>query len=267
MLRQSGEMGVSELFSVRDKTVLVTGGSRGIGQMIARTFVEAGARVCIAARNSAEAEATAKELSELGSCVAVTCDLGGLEGVAALARAASDQFSRLDVLVNNAGTNWVAPIESFPEKGWDKTLDLNLKSVFFLTRELLPLLRAAASADDPARVINIASLNGLIVSDLEIYGYSASKAGLLMLTRQLASRFRHENILVNAIAPGPFETRMMAERLAREGDAIVRAVPLGRLGSPEDIGGASLFLASRASAYITGATIPCDGGGSTIGIS
>jgi NAD(P)-dependent dehydrogenase (short-subunit alcohol dehydrogenase family) len=177
-----------------------------------------------------------------------------------LAQALSERESKLDILVNNAGAAWGADIDTYPEDGWDKVVDLNLKSVFFLTQQMLPLLRKAASPDASARVINIASIDGLRPARLETYAYSASKAGCIMLTRQLAKRLASDHVLVNAIAPGPFPSQMMAHTLATMGDEIRRQNPLGRVGTPEDIAGVAIFLASRASAYTTGACVPCDGG-------
>jgi NAD(P)-dependent dehydrogenase (short-subunit alcohol dehydrogenase family) len=162
--------------------------------------------------------------------------------------------------VNNAGATWGAPIDDYPEDGWDKTVDLNVKSIFFLTQKLLPLLRAASTAENPGRVINIASVNGIEPPALETYAYSTSKAGCIMLTRHLAKRLAPEHILVNAIAPGPFPSKMMAATLAQAGDAIAKSNPRGRIGQPEDIAGVAIFLSSRASAYTTGTVVPCDGG-------
>jgi NAD(P)-dependent dehydrogenase (short-subunit alcohol dehydrogenase family) len=183
--------------------------------------------------------------------------MAGIEG---LAKALAAREPRLDILVNNAGASWGAPIEDYPESGWDKVMDLNLKSVFFLTQKLLPLLRAAAAAESPARVINVASIDGLRPPAWETFAYSSSKAGCIMLTRHLAKRLAADHILVNAISPGPFESQMMAETLRTHGDAIRAANPLRRIGTPEDIAGVAIFLASRAAAYTTGANIPCDGG-------
>ncbi len=252
------------LFSVEGKAVLITGGSRGIGEMIARGYVENGARVYISSRKAEVCDRMAEELSEHGSCAYLPFDLSKLAGIEGLAAAIAAREPALDVLINNAGASWGAPIDDFPEDGWDKTVDLNLKSVFFLTQRLLPQLRAAASAENPSRVINIASINGLEPPELETYAYSASKAGCIMLTRHLAKRLAAENILVNAIAPGPFPSQMMAATLARAGDAIAKANPRGRIGQPEDIAGVAIFLGSRASAYTTGATIPCDGGSAEV---
>ena len=252
------------LFSVEGKSVVVTGGSRGIGEMIARGYVENGARVYISSRKAEVCDRLAEELSEYGSCASLPFDLSKMEGIVGLAAAVAAREPKLDVLINNAGATWGAPIDEYPEDGWDKTVDLNVKSIFFLTQKLLPQLRAAASADSPARVINIASVNGIEPPALETYAYSTSKAGCIMLTRHLAKRLAAEHILVNAIAPGPFPSQMMAATLARAGDAIARANPRGRIGQPEDIAGVAIFLGSRASAYTTGATIPCDGGSAEV---
>ena len=246
------------------RVALITGGSRGIGEMIARGYVENGARVYISSRKAEVCDRLAEELSEYGSCASLPFDLSKMEGIVGLAAAVAAREPKLDVLINNAGATWGAPIDEYPEDGWDKTVDLNVKSIFFLTQKLLPQLRAAASADSPARVINIASVNGIEPPALETYAYSTSKAGCIMLTRHLAKRLASEHILVNAIAPGPFPSQMMAATLARAGDAIASANPRGRIGQPEDIAGVAIFLGSRASAYTTGATIPCDGGSAEV---
>lgn len=251
---------MKNLFSVEGKVVLVTGGSRGIGEMIARGYVENGAKVYISSRKAEVCDRVADELSEYGTCISLPFDLGGMAGIEGLANAIKERESRLDVLVNNAGATWGAPIDDYPEDGWDKTVDLNVKSIFFLTQKLLPLLRAAATAEEPSRVINIASVNGIEPPTLETYAYSTSKAGCIMLTRHLAKRLAPEHILVNAIAPGPFPSKMMAATLAQAGDAIAKSNPRGRIGQPEDIAGVAIFLSSRASAYTTGAVVPCDGG-------
>lgn len=249
-----------DLFDVKGKVVLVTGGSRGIGEMVAGGFVRNGATIYISSRKREVCERIAAELSEYGPCVPLPFDLSSDEGIAGLAAALGEREARLDVLVNNAGANWAAPIDEYPEAGWDKVLTLNLRSPFFLTRALLPMLRAAATPEAPARVINIASIDGLNPPDLETYAYSSSKAGCVMLTRHLAKRLASDHILVNAIAPGPFQSHMMRETLERDGDVIREANPLKRIGTPEDIAGVAIFLASRASAYVTGAVVPCDGG-------
>lgn len=251
---------MSDLFSVRDKVVLVTGGSGGIGLMIARGFVDAGARVYIASRKADLLAKCAAELSKIGTCVALPADLGTEAGCRALAAAFAEKEPNLHVLVNNAGANWGAPLAEFPDSAWDRVLALNVKAIFHLTRACLPQLEAAATPADPARVINVGSIDGIRVPLLETYSYSASKAAVHHLTRVLAIRFAPQHITVNAIAPGPFESKMMLVTLERFHDAIIGSCPLGRIGTPEDMQGVAIYLASRAGAYVTGAVIPVDGG-------
>ena len=250
------------LFDISGKTALVTGGSRGIGLMIARGLVQAGARVIVSSRKTEEIEAAARELAEHGDCVAIPGDVATPEGVAALAQATQARFPRLDILVNNAGATWGAPFEEFPWAGWEKVMHTNVQGIFELTVALLGALRAAASAAEPARVINIGSVDGLRTPSVENYSYSASKAAVHMLTRHLAKRLASEHVTVNAIAPGPFESRMMAWALddPENRASIEQMVPLGRIGRPDDVAGLTLFLASRAGAYLTGTVIPLDGG-------
>ncbi len=250
------------LFSVEGKTAVVTGGSRGVGLMIARGLVEAGAEVVISSRKADALEAAAQELSQLGDCTAVQADLSSQEGAVALAEAVRERFDKLDLLVNNAGASWGEPIDSYPDEAWDRVIDTNVRGVFQLTVATLDLLRAAGSEEDPARVINIGSVDGIKPPMVESYAYSASKAAVHQLTRHLAKRLASERITVNAIAPGPFESKMTAFMLASpEARAFVeQQVPLGRIGSPEDIVGTTLFLSSRAGAYLTGTVIPVDGG-------
>ncbi|HLH13886.1 MAG TPA: SDR family oxidoreductase [Solirubrobacteraceae bacterium] len=253
---------MSDLFDVSGKTALVTGGSRGIGLMIARGLVSAGARVIVSSRKSADVQASARELAAMGDCEAIPGDVSTPQGAAELARATAERFPALDILVNNAGAAWGAPLEEFPPSGWEKVAHTNVEGVFHLTVALLEALRAAASPQEPARVINIGSIDGLRVPVTENYSYSASKAAVHMLTRHLAKRLASEHITVNAIAPGPFESKMMAFALndPQMREAIENGVPLGRIGRPEDVAGLTLFLASRAGAYVTGAVIPLDGG-------
>jgi len=254
---------VKSLFSVEGKVVLVTGGSRGIGLMIARGFVENGARVYVASRKQEDVDAAAAELSKHGSCTAIAANLATEAGAKELAAAIAARETKLDVLVNNAGANWGAPLAEYPDSAWDKVLGVNVKGVFHLTRACLPLLEKAVRPGDPARVINIGSIDGIRVPLLETYAYSASKAAVHHLTRVLAMRLAAQGITVNAVAPGPFESKMMAATLDRFRDSIVGSCPLGRIGEPEDMAGVAIYLASRAGAYVTGVVIPVDGGIST----
>lgn len=254
---------MKDLFSIREKVALVTGGSRGIGLMIARGFVEAGARVYISSRKQEACDRAAAELSQHGACISLPADLSTEAEAKRLAQELAAREPALHILVNNAGANWGAPLEEYPDAAWDKVLALNVKAVFHLTRALLPLLEKGSQAGDPARVINIGSIDGLMAPVLETYAYSASKAAVHHLTRALAQRLAARRITVNAIAPGPFESKMMAETLERFRDAIVASCPLGRIGEAEDVAGTAIFLASRAGAYLTGAVIPVDGGIST----
>jgi len=250
------------LFDVTGKTALVTGGSRGIGLMIARGLLEAGASVIVSSRKQPDIEAAAAELSAIGSCEAIVGDISTPDGAGELARATRERFPSLDILVNNAGAVWGAPLEEFPPSGWDRAMHTNVEGVFHLTIGLLDALRASASAAEPARVINIGSIDGIRTPGVENYSYSASKAAVHMLTRHLARRLAGEVITVNAIAPGPFESKMMAFALddPESRAAIESTVPLGRIGVPDDIVGITLFLASRAGANLTGTVIPLDGG-------
>ncbi len=255
---------MTDLFSISGKTALVTGGSRGIGKMIATGFVEAGAKVYVSSRKAEACHELAAELSRVGECIALPADLSTEPGCRALADALAERESMLHILVNNAGNTWGAPFEQFDDAAWDRVLSLNVKGVFHTTKFMTPLLRAASGPDDPARVINIGSIDGIMVSVLETYSYSASKAAVHQLTRNLAKRLA-PSITVNAIAPGPFESKMMAATLEAFGEQIATNAPLKRIGRPDDMAGAAIFLASRAGAYLTGALIPVDGGMSTVG--
>jgi NAD(P)-dependent dehydrogenase (short-subunit alcohol dehydrogenase family) len=255
---------MSDLFSIEGRTAVVTGGSRGIGRMIAEGYVRAGARVMISSRKAAVCDEVAAELSEVGTCESLPADLSTEEGCRSLAGAVAERTDRLDILVNNAGATWGAPLETFDDAAWDRVLDLNVKGVFHLTRFLLPLLQAAGSAEEPARVINIGSIDGIHVPFLETYSYSASKAAVHHMTRVLAKRLA-PTVTVNAIAPGPFESKMMHATLESFGEQIAASAPLKRIGRPDDMAGAALFLASRAGAYVTGAVLPVDGGIATLG--
>ncbi|ALI23980.1 short-chain dehydrogenase/reductase SDR [Mycolicibacterium fortuitum] len=256
---------MTDLFRLDGRVAVVTGGGRGIGLMMARGLLQAGASVYISSRKEAELNAAVDTLSPLGRISAVPADLGTSEGVAALTAAVTAREDAIHALFNNAGAAWGAPYDDFPESGFDKVYDVNVKGVFLLTRALTPLLNAAATEDDPARVINTGSIDGIVApgKGRDNFSYSASKAAVHMLTKHLAGELA-PRILVNAIAPGLFESRMTKEMLRAGSDAVGSALPLGRIGQPDDIAGISVFLASRASAYITGAIIPVDGGVSTI---
>jgi len=251
---------MNDLFDISGKVALVTGGSRGIGEMIAAGFVTNGVRTYISARKADACDATAARLSEAGECISIPADLSTAAGIRTLADAIKDRETQLDILVNNAGAAWGAPIEDYPESGWDKVMDINVKSPFFLTQALLPLLEASASADDPARIISIGSVDGLNVNRLPNYAYGPSKAAVHHLARTLAAHLADRHITSNAIAPGPFPSKMTAGILDTYGEQIERGVPLKRLGQPSDMAGAAIYLASKAASYVTGVVIPVDGG-------
>ena len=241
---------MKNLFDISGKVALVTGGSRGIGEMIAEGFVANGVKTYISARKVDACNATALRLSEQGECIAIPSDLATTEGVSRLAEEIRSRESKLDILVNNAGATWGAPIDEFPEAGWDKIMDINVKGPFFLTQALLPLLEAAASPEDPARIINVGSIDGLNVNKMPTFSYGPSKAAVHHLTRTLASHLAERHITANAIAPGPFPSKMMAHTLDTIGETIRQGVPLKRIGEPADMAGA----------YVSGAVIPVDGG-------
>jgi 2-deoxy-D-gluconate 3-dehydrogenase len=260
---------VADLFSVAGKVALVTGGSRGIGEMIAAGFLANGAKVYISSRKAEVCDATAKRLATEfgGTCVSLPGDLSTLDGIDSVVSRLRQQESALDVLVNNAGVSWGATIDEFPEHGWDKVMDTNVKGVFFLTQRLLPLLEAAGTAEDPARVVNIGSVDGLKSPSFDTWSYGPSKAALHAMTRQMGARLIKRNILVNAIAPGPFPTWMLSTGVGTGGDvdgtdweAVGAGVPRGRVGTAEDIAGLAIFLCSRAGAFTVGEVITCDGG-------
>jgi NAD(P)-dependent dehydrogenase (short-subunit alcohol dehydrogenase family) len=249
---------MKDLFSLAGRTALVTGGSRGIGLMIAKGFLQHGARVYISSRKAAACDEAAKVLSSLGTCVSIPMDVSTVEGARALAAAYALKEQSLDILVNNAGAAWGESFDTFPEKGWDKVMDLNVKSPFFLTQALHEQLRKAGTSR-PAKVINIASIDGVSVNPQETYSYAASKAGLIHLTKRMALRLAKDNIVVSGIAPGAFASEM--NRDARDhGDEVARRIPAGRIGTDEDMAGAAIYLASRAGDYVLGETIVVDGG-------
>src|ERR1700753_2959432 len=252
----------TDLFSLKGRIALVTGGSRGIGKMIAAGFLAQGAALLyITARKAGPCEATAKELTAAydGECIALPMDISDMAGIDILAAEIKKREPKLDILVNNAGAAWGADFDEFPESGWDKVMNLNVKTPFFLTKALAAPLRAAASGEKPAKVINIASIDGIFVNPLETYSYAASKSGLIHLTRRMAARLIGDHIVVSAIAPGPFKSDM--NKAARDhADEVATRVPAGRIGSDEDMAGAAIYLASRAGDYVVGATITVDGG-------
>jgi NAD(P)-dependent dehydrogenase (short-subunit alcohol dehydrogenase family) len=262
-------MKLQNLFSIEGKVALVTGGSRGIGEMIAAGFLANGVKVYISSRKAEVCDATAARLVDDfgGDCVSLPANLADMEGIDALAAELTRREPRLDILVNNAGVSWGAPLDEFPETGWDKVMDTNVKGVFFLIQRLLPLLENGATAEEPARVINIGSIDGIKTPIFDNFSYGPSKAAVHHLTRVLAAHLVKRNIIVNAIAPGPFPTWMLSTGVGTGGDvegtdwdAVGRDNPRGRVGTPEDIAGLAIFLSSRASAFTVGDVITCDGG-------
>ena len=250
---------MSDLFSLQGRVALVTGGSRGIGRMMAEGFLRQGATVYISARKAEACQATAAELSALGRCVALPADVSTAAGIAQLVAAFKDHEPRLDILVNNAGAAWGAPFDEFPEVGWDKVVNLNLKSPFFLTQALHGLLIEGAKGGHPAKVINVASIDGQTVNPLETYSYAASKAGLIHLTKRMALRLIQDQIVCNAVCPGAFASEM--NRAARdEAEQVAARIPARRIGVDEDMAGAAIYLASRAGDYVVGTTLTVDGG-------
>ena len=253
-------MKIEQLFSVRGKVAVVTGGSRGIGEMIARGYIENGAKVYITARKADACNALAQELSKHGECISIPADLSRMEEIERFGKEIEKREKKIDILVNNAGASWGETFDKFPEEGWDKVIDLNLKSVFFVSQRLVKLLEAAASKDDWARIINIGSIDGMHVSAIETYSYAASKAGVIHMTKMMAKFLAARRIAVHAIAPGFFPSKMTASLPI---DAIAAASPMKRVGTPEDMAGLALYLSSRASGFVCGAVIPVDGGYAT----
>ena len=254
---------MSDLFSVTGKVVLITGGSRGIGEMIARGFVDGGAKVYISSRKADVCESVASELSQFGTCIAVPADLSSEAECHRLAEEIASREDHLEVLINNAGATWGAPMAEYDEAAFERVFALNVKGVFHLTKFLRPLLEVNGTADEPSRVINIGSIDGIHVPIMETYAYSASKAAVHQLTRHLAKAMAPK-VTVNAIAPGPFESKMMKSTLEAFGDTIAKGAPMKRIGRPDDMAGAAIFLSSRAASYITGVILPVDGGIATI---
>lgn len=257
---QETAMAIQQLFSIEGKVALVTGGSRGIGRMIAQAYVQNGVKVYISARKADACNQTADELSQWGTCISLPTDVSTTEGRKQLVEELQNREQGLNILVNNAGAAWGAAIEEYPEEGYDKVMDLNVKSVFMLTRDLLGLLENAAKPDDPARVINVGSVDGIMVPSVDNFAYAPSKAAVHHMTRVFAVRLADRGLTVNAIAPGPFETKMTKWMLDNFQETIEANCPRGRIGTPEDIAGVAIYLASRAGAYINGAVIPVDGG-------
>ena len=251
-------MDTTKLFSLEGRSALITGGSRGIGRMIAEGFLKQGARVYISARKAEACDATAEELSQFGQCVSLPADVSTMEGINDLVARYREHESSLDILVNNAGAAWGAPFDEFPESGWDKVMDLNVKSLFFLTQALKSDL-VAATGDHLAKVINIASIDGISLNPQETYSYHASKAGVIQLTRRMAIRLIQDDIVVSGIAPGAFASNMNKD--ARDhADEISDSIPSGRIGDPEDMAAAAIYLAARSGDYVVGSTITVDGG-------
>ena len=251
---------LEHLFGLSGKTALVTGGTRGIGLMIARGLLQAGASVVVSSRKADACEQAVAVLSEFGAVRAVAADLSQQEECKRLAADVLSHTDSLDILVNNAGATWGEPLETFPAAAWDRVLDLNVKSPFWMVQELLPALRKAGTQDDPARIINIGSIDGIHVSPMTTYSYSTSKAAIHQLTRVLAKELGPQHITVNAVAPGPFPSKMMAATLEAFGEAIAASAPMRRIGRDDDMAGIAIFLASRAGSYLNGAVIPVDGG-------
>ena len=251
---------MDNLFDIKGKVALITGGSRGIGEMIAEGFVKQGVKTYISSRKKEQCDNTAMRLSKFGQCISIPADLTQINQIQNLFSTINKNEKKMHILVNNAGAAWGADFDNFPENGWDKVMDTNVKSVFFLTQKLAKILEKSGNNSDPSRVINVGSIDGVGIPRAETYSYPASKAAVHQLTRVLANRLAHRNININAIAPGPFQSNMMAHSLKEYGEQIKNSVPRGRIGVPEDMAGTAIFLCSKASSYITGSIIPVDGG-------
>ena len=251
---------MNKLFDIAGKVALVTGGSRGIGEMIAEGFVKNGAKTFITSRKADQCDKTAKRLSKFGECISIPADLTDSNEIKKVKSKVESETNTLNILVNNAGAVWAADFDNFPENGWDKVMDTNVKAMFFLTQQFIKLLEENGTNEDPSRIINIGSIDGLGIPRAETYSYPASKAAVHHLTKVMANRLAERNINVNAIAPGPFESQMMKSTLKSFSEEIINSVPRKRIGKPEDMAGASIFLSSKASAYITGIVMPVDGG-------
>ncbi len=252
---------INELFGVAGKTVLITGGAKGIGAAITTAFVKCGAKVFICSRDLESGKALAAELAPYGECTPLACDIASDEDRKRFAADFRSRVDKLDVLINNAGALWAAPIEEYPESGWDKVYDLNVRAPFFLIRDLLPLLEAAGTAEDPARIINVGSINALHLPAHETYAYTSSKAALHHLTKHLAAQLARRHIVANVIAPGQFPSKLLKGTIERKGlDSVVANIPLGRLTNEADMAGVAIYLASKAGAYLTAVEIPVDGG-------
>ena len=251
---------MNKLFDIAGKVALVTGGSRGIGEMIAEGFVKNGAKTFITSRKAEQCDKTAKRLCKYGECISIPADLTDSNEIKKLKSKFESESKILNILVNNAGSVWAADFDDFPENGWNKVMDTNVKAMFFLTQQFIKLLEKNGTNEDPSRIINIGSIDGLGIPRAETYSYPASKAAVHHLTRVMANRLAKRNVNVNAIAPGPFESQMMKSTLKSFSEEIINSVPRKRIGMPEDMAGASIFLSSKASAYITGIVMPVDGG-------
>jgi NAD(P)-dependent dehydrogenase (short-subunit alcohol dehydrogenase family) len=251
---------VHDIFDIRGKVALVTGGTSGIGLMAATALVKRGAKTYITGRDQARTDEVAAQLARDGQCIGLAADLAHVDGPAQIAAAFARHESALHVLLNNAGASEKGNIETLAADEWDQVMDVNLRAPFFLVQQLLPQLRAAASAEDPARIINIGSIGGLHIPNWEAHAYGASKAAIHHMTRALAKRLGREHIVANAIAPGPFPSRITDTTSENVKKSVATYIPLGRPGEPQDIEGLVVFLASPASRYINGLTIPLDGG-------